>query len=114
MSIESHYNLTLTVNRPTFTQDAQGGKIEGSTLIGSSSGRARNLSGSETEKIGRDSDRIWLRVYTSATFTIDPLDKVTISGSDGGYDGVYEVRRTNAPQTSLVRHHWELDCVRYT
>jgi head-tail adaptor len=112
--ITDHYNLTVTVNRRAYTQDAIGGKVTSNTLIGTASGRVRNLSGSEVAKLGKDSDRDWVRIYTSGEFDIQPLDEITITGSDGNMNGVYEVRRRNAPQTSMLRHHWELDSVRYT
>jgi hypothetical protein len=114
MAITDHYNVTVTVNRQSYTLDAIGGKVAADVLIGTAAGRIRNLSGSEVIKIGKDSDRDWVRIYTSGSFDIQPLDLVTVSGSDGNMNGVYEIRRRNAPQTSQVRHHWELDSVRYT
>jgi hypothetical protein len=97
MAITDHYNVTVTVNRQSYTLDAIGGKVAADVLIGTAAGRIRNLSGSEVIKIGKDSDRDWVRIYTSGSFDIQPLDLVT-----------------NAPQTSQSRHHWELDSVRYT
>ena len=114
MSIESHYNLDLTTTRRVYGQSTTGGKTTTDTTIGTSRGRVRNLSGSEVVKIGRDSDRDWVRIYTSAEFQIEPLDRITAVGSDGNMNGVYEVRRRGAPQQSQSRHHWELDAVRYT
>jgi hypothetical protein len=114
MAITDHYNVTLTINRRSYTQTATGGKSTSNVLIDTAQGRIRNLSGSEVVKLGKDSDRDWVRIYTSSTGDIQPLDKITVSGSDGNMNGVYEVRRRSAPQTSLSRHHWELDAVRYT
>lgn len=114
MAIGDFYNLTLTVTRPTYTNDAIGGRSDTPAAVGSAVGRVRNLSGTEIEKLGRNTARDWVRAYTSATFTINRLDKIAVSGSDGGYDGNYEVRRVNAPQTSGSRHHWEIDMVRFT
>ena len=114
MSIESHYNMDLAVARRVYGQSATGGKTTTETSVGTSRGRIRNLSGTEVVKIGRDSDRDWVRIYTSSSFQIEPLDLITASGNDGNMNGVYEVRRRGAPQTSQTRHHWELDAVRYT
>jgi hypothetical protein len=114
MAIESHYNVDLTIVRRTYGQSATGAKTAINTTIGTARGRIRNLSGTEVVKLGRDSDRDWVRIYTSGEFQIEPLDLVTVSGSDGNMNGSYEVRRRSAPQTSQVRHHWELDSVRYT
>ena len=102
LTIESLYNHTFTVSRPTKTSDGQGGWAISYTEVGTIIGRLRPVSSSAQTVADQQQAKIPHILYCPADSDIRRGDLVSGAGN------TVEVLAIREP--SHAGHHWEIDC----
>lgn len=96
-------NETVTVNRPTRSDDGAGGWTESLTLIGDVQGRIRPTTSREREAAAHQEADVTHVVYTLTAADIKRGDELTARGQTLVVEAIRE--------PSVTGHHYEIDCV---